>query len=149
LDFLSQLTVEDMPNQEMRWVAEDCGLDVAIEMIRRLRGARVYVPNIDLDNAPQTPEDMPNSEMRLVAEMCGLEIAMKLLRQMGGVTISIPIRAAWTTKIIRNNFNGDNACRLAVLLGISRSRVYEIARCDAHNIDTRKRSRRLETLETG
>lgn len=75
MDFLSQLTVEDMPNEEMRWVAEDCGLDVAIEMIRHLRGIRVYVPNIEFEILPGVPEEMPNDEMCLVAEMCGVGTA--------------------------------------------------------------------------
>lgn len=149
MDFLSQLTVDDMPNQEMRWVAEDCGLDVAIEMIRRLRGVRVYVPSMDLDKPPQTPVDMPNEDMQLVAELCGLELAMKLLDKMAGVTISIPQKALPINSLIISNFNGRNANRLAIQLGVSRSFVYKVAKASGAGVPALKRSCRLEELKTG
>lgn len=43
-EWIEQLTPEDMPNRDMKMVAELCGVPVAINLIEQLQGVNVYVP---------------------------------------------------------------------------------------------------------
>jgi hypothetical protein len=127
-----------MPNQEMRWVAEDCGLDVAIEMIRRLRGVKIYVPNRKPCADIEVPADMPNDDIRVVAEYCGMDVANKLLGNMGGCFISIPRQGPWCTRFILKHYNGKNVSRLALHLGVSANYVYKVIRASSRGKPNKK-----------
>lgn len=41
---VNEMTVEDMPTEDMRNVAEDCGLDVAIILLKKMCNVNIYIP---------------------------------------------------------------------------------------------------------
>jgi Mor family transcriptional regulator len=87
-----------------------------------------------------TIDDMPNQDMKLVAELCGIDVAVKLLQELGGVGIMIPkfgFRKV-IQKYICDNFDGTNAKRLALELGVSLRFIYTC--CDAGRDDSRQTS---------
>jgi Mor family transcriptional regulator len=43
-DWLKDITIDDMPNEAIRLVAETCGLPLAVELLRTCGGARLEVP---------------------------------------------------------------------------------------------------------
>ncbi len=45
--YWKQMGIEDMPNQDMRLVAELCGLDVAISLLRNMSGVSIYIPKVE------------------------------------------------------------------------------------------------------
>jgi Mor family transcriptional regulator len=46
MDRLKDITIDDMPNEDMRLVAETCGLSVAVKLLRTCGGAKLYVPKL-------------------------------------------------------------------------------------------------------
>lgn len=40
-----KMTIDDMPNEDMHFLAELCGVDVAITIMEKLGGSRFFVPN--------------------------------------------------------------------------------------------------------
>ena len=38
------ITIDDMPNEDMRLVAETCGLPVAVRLMKACGGAELYIP---------------------------------------------------------------------------------------------------------
>lgn len=43
-EILKALTIDDMPNADMRLVAEFCGVDIAIKLLEELPGIGINVP---------------------------------------------------------------------------------------------------------
>jgi Mor family transcriptional regulator len=41
---LKDITIEDMPSQDMMFVAEQCGIKVALDLIKKLGGVWLYIP---------------------------------------------------------------------------------------------------------
>jgi Mor family transcriptional regulator len=75
-----------------------------------------------------TVDDMPNADMRMVAELCGVEVAIELMRHLGGINIYIPRTAEkeFLKKYVVERYNGHNAKELAIDLGISVRKVFNI-----------------------
>jgi len=48
-DWLKNLTIADMPNDDMKLVAEQCGMEVAIILLEKLNGIIIYIPKIAAD----------------------------------------------------------------------------------------------------
>ena len=45
LDFVAEnMTIEDIPSEGMRMIAEDCGIEVALKIMQKLAGTRFSVP---------------------------------------------------------------------------------------------------------
>jgi Mor family transcriptional regulator len=44
MDWLKDITIDDMPNEDMRLVAETCGLTVAVKLLKACRGEKLGVP---------------------------------------------------------------------------------------------------------
>lgn len=44
IDFAAEIQIADMPSDDMRLVAEVCGLDVAVRLMQGMGGMSVYVP---------------------------------------------------------------------------------------------------------
>ena len=42
--YWKQVGIEDMPNEDMRLVAELCGLEVAVALLRNMSGISIYIP---------------------------------------------------------------------------------------------------------
>ena len=42
--FLSDISIEDMPNGDLKMVAEICGMDVAVKLLKELGGINIYIP---------------------------------------------------------------------------------------------------------
>lgn len=40
-----RMTVDDMPNEDMKFLAVNCGVDIAITVMEKLGGSRFFVPN--------------------------------------------------------------------------------------------------------
>ncbi|HNW37161.1 MAG TPA: Mor transcription activator family protein [Candidatus Ozemobacteraceae bacterium] len=76
-----------------------------------------------------TIDDMPNDDMRLVAETLGVQVAVDLLRHLGGITLSIPKRGLGklAERLIRAEYDGSNAKRLAVQYGVTERFVQIVA----------------------
>ncbi|HDH51240.1 MAG TPA: hypothetical protein ENH31_00450 [Nitrospirae bacterium] len=43
-EILNELTIEDMPNQDMRLVAEACGIEIAVKLLQELGGIGINIP---------------------------------------------------------------------------------------------------------
>ena len=43
-DIIKDIRIEDMPSDDMRLVAESCGLDVALKLMSRIGGTSIYIP---------------------------------------------------------------------------------------------------------
>lgn len=128
LDPYANLRVEDLPNEDLRWLAEDIGLETVLLLMRSFRGIDLYVPSKEGFSIPTTIEEMPNSSMAIVARDCGVPVAVSLLRNAPGTRFHLPFPAscAWAKRWVRKNFDGKNALELAVALGVSSHFVYEI-----------------------
>lgn len=46
MDWLKDITIDDMPNEDMRMVAETCGLPVAVKLMKACGGTKLYVPRV-------------------------------------------------------------------------------------------------------
>ena len=40
----ANMTIDDMPSEDMKMIAESCGVEVALSVMRNLPGARFFVP---------------------------------------------------------------------------------------------------------
>lgn len=45
-DWKKEITIKDMPNGDMRLVAELCGIDTALILMEHLGGVNIYVPKM-------------------------------------------------------------------------------------------------------
>ena len=43
-DMLKNVTTQDMPSEDMRLVAETCGINVAIKLMKGMGGTAIYIP---------------------------------------------------------------------------------------------------------
>jgi len=43
-EIIKDLNIEDMPTGDMQLIAESCGLDVAIKLMREMGGMSIYIP---------------------------------------------------------------------------------------------------------
>ena len=41
---VESMTLEDMPTEDMRHLAESCGVDVAIKLLKTMAGINIYIP---------------------------------------------------------------------------------------------------------
>jgi hypothetical protein len=130
-ELLNKLKPEDMPNDDLRWIAADCGIDVAIRLIRTFgHGIFIYVPQFSCENWNKVkPEDLPNEDMRLVARFCGIEVAKALLQHFQVAHIYIPQleTTEWAKRFIKETYDGRNAKLLAIMLGTSDRFIYKYA----------------------
>ena len=117
LDY-SQLTYEDLPNGDLKLIAQECDLETAICMLKNLPGVAVYVNNISMDS----------DGMRLIIDRCGEDVASKLQSKISGMTIVIPKSPPrrLILKYIHENWNGSNVKSLAIEIGISERTVFNM-----------------------
>lgn len=75
-----------------------------------------------------TVEDLPNEDTRLVAQMMGLKIAVLLMKHFGGMSLSIPKKGfkRLFARVVKKHFDGSNAKRLAMAMGITERDVYRL-----------------------
>lgn len=43
-EWLNNITDEDMPNNDLRLVAESCGIEIAIRLLEELPGISIFIP---------------------------------------------------------------------------------------------------------
>jgi len=43
-EYISRIKIEDMPSDDMKIVAEGCGIDVAMNLMRNCGGLSLYIP---------------------------------------------------------------------------------------------------------
>lgn len=43
--WLNNITVEDMPNDEIKFLAEFCGVETAVNLVENLRGVTINIPS--------------------------------------------------------------------------------------------------------
>jgi hypothetical protein len=125
---LSHLTVQDMPNIDMKWVAEDCGLTTAILLLSRLHGIEIYVPRkLPTNERKRSCIKMPNDDLILVAKACGRSVAVALMDKFRGQRLRIPrLGPSAKKKIIAVYYDAakNNQKWLCLELGISLASFY-------------------------
>lgn len=118
-----------MPNEDLKWVAEDCGVDVASALLSSFgSGITLYIPGPSHEGEKKIKiEDMPNDDMKLVAEKCGIKIARRLIDNFSQCLIYIPRmeNTPWVREQIRKRYNGHNARRLACFFETSERFIYK------------------------
>jgi Mor family transcriptional regulator len=128
--YLIGMKPEDMPNEDTRWIAESCGIEVAMKMMKNLGGISLYIPKSTVTENTRRTSDLPNEDTRLIANYCGVVIAVKILQEFPQSLLRIPKLeySDWAKKLIKKHFNGTNAKRLAVELCVSESFVYKYSK---------------------
>jgi hypothetical protein len=124
-----EITNNDMPNEDLRWIADDCGLAIASLLLSHFgKGITLYIPKfVPGDWSKVTLENLPNDDMRLVGETCGVETAKKLMEKFPQSIIYVPRieTTPWARAYIRKHYDGSNAKRLAAALGVSDRYIYK------------------------
>jgi hypothetical protein len=123
------IKIEDMPNEDLRWIAEDCGLAAASALLLHFgKGITLYIPKFEPEDWKKVSiENLPNDDMRLVAEKCGLDITRHLLEKFPQSVVYIPRleTTQWARNYAKKNYDGSNAKRLAAALGVSERYIYK------------------------
>jgi Mor family transcriptional regulator len=44
--WMKEIAIEDMPNNDLRLVAESCGIEVAVSLMENMSGIAIYVPKL-------------------------------------------------------------------------------------------------------
>jgi hypothetical protein len=125
---LRGISITDLPNDDLRWIAEDCGIETCVALLLNFPGISLYIAGVQSEKVENiTPENLPNEDMQLVAEKCGLEIARQLLKKFGQTIIYVPriSTTAWARSYIRSHYSGQNAKRLASTFGVSERYIYK------------------------
>lgn len=105
---------DDLPNGDMKYVADECGMDVAIELLKTCAGMNLYIPY-----------DGNSSAVVFLQYNIGNKMSDLFIHRLAGMTISVPkIPAAIIRKVIRANYDGSNANFLAKQLNICERTVY-------------------------
>jgi hypothetical protein len=124
----SEITINDMPNEDLRWIAEDCGILMASSLLVHFgKGISIYIPKFEPDDWKNIRiQDLPTDDMRLVAEKCGIELVQKLIKNFNQLRIYIPRleTTQWAKNYIKKTYNGSNAKRIATDLGVSERFIY-------------------------
>ena len=47
-EWIDVVTIEDMPNSDMRLVAESCGIDMAVKLLEELPGIGIFIPKFGM-----------------------------------------------------------------------------------------------------
>lgn len=47
----NEIKIEDLPNKDMRLVAESCGVEVALSLLKHMSGVSLYIPKKDIKAA--------------------------------------------------------------------------------------------------
>jgi hypothetical protein len=131
------IKIEDMPNEDLRWIAEDCGLQTASALLLHFgKGINLYIPKFEPENWEKVKiENLPNDDMRLVAEKCGLSTTRKLLEKFPQMIVYIPRleTTQWARNYAKQNYDGSNAKRLAAALGVSERYIYKCQHSVSNN----------------
>ena len=77
-----------------------------------------------------TREDMPNESMRGIWDDFGKEVAVKLLVDYAGIPVTPPKRGLtrFSSRMIKEEFDGTNMNEMVRRFNVSMSHVYTIAR---------------------
>lgn len=46
MEWMKEITIQDMPNGDMRLVAELCGVEIAVKLMEQLGGVNIYIPKL-------------------------------------------------------------------------------------------------------
>jgi hypothetical protein len=124
-----EITVDDMPTDDLKWIAEDCGLPMASALLFHFgKGISIYIPSFKpIDWKKIIIDTLPNDDMKLVAEKCGIQIVRKLIENFPQSVIYFPRleTTKWAINYIQKHYNGSNAKRLAAALGVSDRFIYK------------------------
>lgn len=128
--YLIGMKPEDMPNEDTTWIAESCGIEIAMKIMKNLGGISLYIPKCTINENTRKTADLPNEDTRLIANYCGVSVAVKILIEFPQTLLRIPKLeySDWAKKLIKKHFNGTNAKRLAVELCVSESFVYKYSK---------------------
>jgi hypothetical protein len=129
MNAFSDLTAQDMPTDDLRWIAEECGIETASALLKHFgKGIVLYIPRFKpVDWKKVSAADMVNDDLRLILENCGMETVKKLVECMPQSSIYIPRleTTKWARNYVRKHYDGSNAKRLATMLGVSDRYIYK------------------------
>lgn len=46
-ELIEGMSIDDMPNGDMKLVAQECGVKVAIALLKKMNGTGIYIPKMD------------------------------------------------------------------------------------------------------
>lgn len=77
LDYVAaNMTIDDMPSEDMKMIAESCGVKIALSIMRNLPGARFFVPvNWQKIIAERYVADNASKSVKVLAVETGLSDA--------------------------------------------------------------------------
>ena len=132
----TEITVDDMPNEDLKLIAKILGVEIAIAMVETMPGAQIQIPKNYIKESNQI-RFIENCfyRMNLIDKNVSLEEKVKefvtaLQQEYGGLTVNIPSsgRSFMYRRKIIQEFNGTNANDLCVRYGVSRKHIYNITK---------------------
>lgn len=131
-----EITVDDMPNEDLKLIAKIIGVDIAIAMVETMPGAQIQIPKNYIKGSCQI-KFIENCfyKMNLTDDNISLDEKVKqfvgdLQKEYGGLSIYIPTtgRSSIYRRAIIAEFDGTNANDLCVRYGVSRKHIYNITK---------------------
>lgn len=114
--------IDDMPNSDMRMVAEFCGLETALVLLKELPGVKLIIPKC----GPGLSVVLKG--MQIVYDKCGQTVADALLRELPGIALNIPKFGFKyiVVRYIRKNYRPGDARLLALQCCVTERFVYTV-----------------------
>lgn len=139
-DPFEAITMEDLPNEGLVDLAQACGLDVVVTLMRCFPGQQVFVPQNGLarvwdaaaragrPDGPVVVEDLPNATWQAMAMRCGVPVVLSLLEHAGNILVVTPrnpFRKLFR-RYIKEHHTGFNGAEVSIMLGLGRSHFYNL-----------------------
>ena len=113
------LEYDDLPNDDLKFIAGECGIETARDFLRYFRGAVLYIPQKVLCLSPS---------LKQLLNVFGRRELGRIIDKIGGMKVTVPMKFSpqFAKKYIDKNFTGDNISELAIDLGLSHRTIYKL-----------------------
>lgn len=113
------LEYDDLPNDDLKFIAGECGIETARNFLRYFRGAVLYIPQKVLCLSPS---------LKQLLNVFGRRELGQIIDKVGGMKVTVPMKFSthFARKYINDNFNGSNISELAIDLGLSQRTIYKL-----------------------
>lgn len=117
---MNEITADMMPTDDLRLLAKTVGVDVAVELVKKLPGTQVRVP--------KKYSEESNHISLMIRNDVSVEAIEKLVDGYGGFTFYIPksAKARVFADEIREKVIGSNVNDLAIEYGCTRQFIYDL-----------------------
>jgi hypothetical protein len=108
---------EDLPNDDLKIIAGECGIEIARDFMRYFRGTVLYIPQKVLCLSPS---------LKQMLAVFGRRELSNIIDKVGGMKVLVPknFSQSFVRRYVSDNFNGNNIAELAMDLGLSHRSIY-------------------------